>query len=45
MDTEIAPLKEQFHIALAAAPGSWVERVQQSKTPESEGTRLHLAGG
>jgi hypothetical protein len=45
MDTEIAPLKQQFHAALAAASGSWAERVQQSKTPESEGKRLHLAGG
>ena len=31
MDMETAPLKEQFHTALAAAPGSsWVERIQQS---------------
>ena len=35
MDREIAPLKEQFHTALAASPGSWVERIQQSKaTPQ-----------
>jgi hypothetical protein len=35
MDTEIAPLKAQFHTALAASPGSWVERIQQSKaTPQ-----------
>jgi len=35
MDTEIAPLKEQFHAALGATPGSWVERIQQSKiTPK-----------
>jgi len=33
MDAEIAPLKEQFHAALAAAPSSWVQRVQQSKNP------------
>ena len=23
MDTEIAPLKEQFHTALALSPGTW----------------------
>jgi hypothetical protein len=35
MDTEIDPLKQQFHTALTAAPGSWVERIQQSKiTPQ-----------
>ena len=35
MDTEIAPLKKQFHTALAVSPGSWVERIQQSKaTPQ-----------
>jgi hypothetical protein len=45
MDAEIAPLKEQFHTALAAAPASWVQRVQQSKAPESEEARLCLAGG
>jgi hypothetical protein len=45
MDTEIAPLKEQFHRVLAAAPASWVQRVQQSKTPESEEARPRLAGG
>jgi len=33
MNTEIAPLKEQFHTALAAAPGSWVKRIQQSQSP------------
>jgi hypothetical protein len=35
MDTEIAPLKEQFHTALSASPGSWVERIRQSQiTPQ-----------
>jgi hypothetical protein len=33
LDAEIAPLKAQFHAALAAAPSSWVQRVQQSKNP------------
>jgi hypothetical protein len=33
IDMEIAPLREQFQAALAAAPSSWVQRVQQSKTP------------
>ena len=33
IDTEIAPLKEQFQAALAPPPSSWVQRVQQSKTP------------
>jgi hypothetical protein len=45
MDAEIVPLKEQFHTALAAAPASWVQRVQQSQTPESEEARPRLAGG
>ena len=35
MDAEMAPLKEQFHTALAADPGFWVKRIQQSKpTPQ-----------
>ena len=33
MDADIAPLQEQFHTALAADPASWVQRIQQSKTP------------
>ncbi len=33
IDTEIAPLREQFQAALAAAPSSWVQRVHQSKNP------------
>ncbi len=33
IDVEIAPLKEQFHAALTAAPSSWVQRVHQSKNP------------
>jgi hypothetical protein len=45
MDAEMTPLKEQFHTALAAIPASWVQRVQQNKTPESEEARLRLAGG
>jgi hypothetical protein len=32
LDTEIAPLKEKFHTALATSSGSWVERIQQRKT-------------
>jgi hypothetical protein len=33
IDADIAPLKEQFHAALAADSASWVQRVQQSQTP------------
>ena len=33
MDAEIAPLREQLHVSLAAPPTSWVQRVYQSKDP------------
>ena len=33
MDAEVAPLREQFQATLPAVPASWVQRVQQRKTP------------